>query len=89
MNRIEFDWGGGLKLVVEWSKEPLREIYVSLEKDGDLCQDLVWVGQNCYCDARDNIHHIPNEFFVKVFADENREEWTEEYIIKKYEEVAK
>lgn len=88
MNRIEFDWGGGLKLVVEWAKEPLREIYVSVEKNGELCQDLAWIGQNCYCDALDNIHHIPNEFFVKVFADENREEWTEEFIIKKHEEVA-
>ena len=88
MNRIECNLGGGFTLVVDQSVAPeFREVYVSVEKDGELWQDLAWIGQNCYCDARDNIHHIPNEFFVKVFANENREEWTDDFLIKKHEEV--
>lgn len=90
MKRIELDLGGGFKLVVDPSVAPeFREVYVGIEKDGELWQDLAWIGQNCYGDARGNIHLIPNEFFVKVFANENREEWTDEFIIKKYKEVEK
>lgn len=89
MNRIEIDLGSGYKLVVDKSEvEAFRDVYVGVEKDGELWQDLAWIGQNCYCDAMDSIYQIEDEFFVKVFADENREEWTDEFIIKRHEEVA-
>lgn len=89
MNRIEIDLGSGYKLVVDKSEvEAFRDVYVGVEKDGELWQDLAWIGQNCYCDDRDSIYQIEDEFFVKVFADENREEWTDEFIIKRHEEVA-
>lgn len=82
--RIEIDLGNGVMLCAEESAV-YNEIYVFIEKDGCVWQDLVIAGEQ-YCYENHEIVRQRGEYFVKVYANEQTEDYTDEFTIKQYEE---
>ena len=65
-----------------WANEEdgYKEIQVHLEKNGEILQDLAIVGQD-HVYKEDNIVLVPNRYAVKVYADKDNEDFTDEFII--------
>ena len=91
-NRIEINLGGGLKLVAERNPDSNfdREIFIGLEHNGGWMQDLALVRPEYTWEGEEgNEYGNPkwrNDLFeVLVWADRNKEDWTDSFTIKKYE----
>lgn len=84
-NRIEIDLGFAT-LAVDKSIDPYspREIYVSLEKNGLLLQDLVIITQKERYEEGELVYE--EGIRVLVYADENNEDYTNEFNIGIYKE---
>ncbi|MBR0420252.1 MAG: hypothetical protein IJI66_13915 [Erysipelotrichaceae bacterium] len=63
------------------------EMMVYIKKGDGSIQDLARAGQDFKPDERlDDIVGIPGLYYVVVYADENQEDWTNEFTIKEYKE---
>ena len=86
MEKIKIDLGFATLVAEKGIYEGSREIYLSLEnKKGVWLQDLAIVGQQYHYDANDGIVH-DRGIDVKVYADFNNEDFTDEFGISIYEE---
>ena len=84
-NRIEIDLGFAT-LTVDKSADPIfpKEIYISLEKDGQWLQDIATVAQKHYYKNGELTY---NECIrVLVYADKDSEDYTNEFNIGIYKE---
>lgn len=88
-NRIKIDLGFA-KLIVEQGThlDYSREVYVGLEKDGQWFQDIAVIGQHYhYGDDKSVSDPVYDEGVrVLVYADENNEDYTDEFNIGIYKE---
>lgn len=85
-DRIEVLLPNGDKLVASCDDLEYREIYIYLEDcNGVPIQDLAIVGNKYIYDGHD-IKLIDDEFYVDVYADENQEDYTNTFDIRKYRE---
>ena len=69
-----------------WKNPDYNEISIYIKKDGYILQDLALVRQKHNHDDGDEIIHIPGEYEVLVWADENDEDYTNLFEIKEYKE---
>lgn len=86
--KIKIDLGHGIKLVADADcvDQDFREIYVYLEKNGVIWQDLAVVGEQYYIPAHSNsIEHVNGEYYVKVWANHLSEDITDEFTIKLFD----
>ena len=83
MNKIKIDLGDNRYLVAEANPEPdYREIFVYLEKDGVVHQDLAIVGQE-YEYTNDGTKFY-DAFSIKVYADHENEDFTDDFTVEEY-----
>lgn len=94
MDKIEIDLGNGVSLCAESGESTgYNEFYVYIKKDGVVWQDLAIIGEQwCYdmvrCHGRLTSTKVRQrgEYYVKVYANELSEDYTDEFTIKQYEE---
>ena len=87
MKRIEIPLSNGYRLVAEANPDTsYKEIFIGLlDEKGLWHQDLAIVGQAYMFDRDYNV--LPkDQLSVKVYADSNNEDFTEEFIIERFEE---
>ena len=77
------------KLYVEKNTDnDFAEFMVFIKKNDGSIQDLARVGQDIIYDEKiGDIVKVPNEYYVKVYADEIQEDYTDEFIVKEYKEI--
>ena len=86
MDKIKIDLGFAVLVAEKGIDNNYREIYLSLEdKNGVWLQDLAIVGQQYHYDTNDGIVHDKG-IDVKVYADCDNEDFTDEFGINIYEE---
>ena len=91
--KISIDLGDGRKLVAEAGIDPdYKEVYVYLADSHDvIIQDLAIIGENYRSannadpDPDQNVIPIHGEYSVKVYADEQSEDWTFKHNIKLFD----
>lgn len=82
MNKIRIPLPNGKFLIAECDPNSMfdKEIYISIENaDGSWEQDLAIV-RNAYS-LGEGINYIPNKYEVMVYADENKEDYTDKFVI--------
>ena len=63
------------------------EFMVFIKKNDGFIQDLARIGQEIsYNESLGDLEKIPCEYYVKVYADEMQEDYTDEFTIKEYKE---
>ena len=86
MDKIKIDLGFAVLVAEKGIDNNYREIYLSLEdKNGVWLQDLAIVGQQYHYDAELNVVN-DRGIDVKIYADSNNEDFTDEFGINIYEE---
>ena len=86
MDKIKIDLGFAVLVAEKGIDNNYREIYLSLEdKNGVWLQDLAIVGQQYYYDEELNVVN-DRGIDVKIYADSNNEDFTDEFGINIYEE---
>lgn len=88
IQRIEIPLDDGDKLVVEQSADRRypREVYIGVEdKHGVWLQDLAVVHQNSEIKDGD-LQYIKDRYEILVYSDENDEDYTHQFVVKRYEE---
>ena len=87
-NRLCIELSDGFRLCVEKSLDPdFPELYIFLENNDGMCiQDLVVVGEKYDLDriTYDRIVPIHGEYDIKVYADENIEDYTNSFRVRRY-----
>ena len=85
MDKIKIDLGFATLVAEKGADNNYREIYLSLEdKNGVWLQDLAIVGQQYHYDTNDGVVHDKG-IDVKVYADCDNEDFTDEFRISIYE----
>lgn len=86
MDEIKIDLGFAVLVAEKGIDNNYREIYLSLEdKNGVWLQDLAIVGQQYHYDEELNVVN-DRGIDVKIYADSNNEDFTDEFGINIYEE---
>lgn len=86
MDKIKLDLGFAVLVAEKGMDNNYREIYLSLEdKNGVWLQDLAIVGQQYHYDEELNVVN-DRGIDVKIYADSNNEDFTDEFGINIYEE---
>ena len=86
MDKIKIDLGFAALVAEKGIDNNYREIYLSLEdKNGVWLQDLAIVGQQYHYDEELNVVNDKG-IDVKIYADSNNEDFTDEFGINIYEE---
>ena len=86
MDKIKIDLGFAVLVAEKGIDNNYREIYLSLEdKNGVWLQDLAIVGQQYHYDEELNVVN-DRGIGVKIYADSNNEDFTDEFGINIYEE---
>lgn len=86
MDKIKIDLGFAVLVAEKGIDNNYREIYLSLEdKNGVWLQDLAIVGQQYHYDEELNVVNDKG-IDVKIYADSNNEDFTDEFGINIYEE---
>ena len=86
MDKIKIDLGFAVLVAEKGIDNNYREIYLSLEdKSGVWLQDLAIVGQQYHYDEELNVVN-DRGIDVKIYADSNNEDFTDEFGINIYEE---
>ena len=86
MDKIKIDLGFAVLVAEKGIDNNYREIYLSLEdKNGVWLQDLAIVGQQYHYDEELNVVN-DRGIDVKIYADSNNEDFTDEFGIDVYEE---
>lgn len=86
MDKIKIDLGFAVLVAEKGIDNNYREIYLSLEdKNGVWLQDLAIVGQQYHYDEELNVVN-DRGINVKIYADSNNENFTDEFGINIYEE---
>lgn len=86
MDKIKLDLGFAVLVAEKGIDNNYREIYLSLEdKNGVWLQDLAIVGQQYHYDEELNVVN-DRGIDVKIYADSNNEDFTDEFGINIYEE---
>lgn len=86
MDKIKIDLGFAVLVAEKGMDNNYREIYLSLEdKNGVWLQDLAIVGQQYHYDEELNVVNDKG-IDVKIYADSNNEDFTDEFGINIYEE---
>ena len=85
--RLKVPCASGKSLVAEVNEDPdYKEIYIYLENDdGTWYQDLAIVGEE-YEHAVTRLVPVPGRYSVKVYADENSEDFNYDFGISEYAE---
>lgn len=85
MDKIKIDLGFAVLVAEKGIDNDYREIYLSLEdKNGVWLQDLAIVGQQYHYDEELNVVN-DRGIDVKIYADSNNEDFTDEFGINIYE----
>lgn len=86
MDKIKIDLGFAVLVAEKGIDNNYREIYLSLEdKNGVWLQDIAIVGQQYHYDEELNVVN-DRGIDVKIYADSNNEDFTDEFGINIYEE---
>ena len=86
MDKIRIDLGFAVLVAEKGIDNNYREIYLSLEdKNGVWLQDIAIVGQQYHYDEELNVVN-DRGIDVKIYADSNNEDFTDEFGINIYEE---
>ena len=86
MDKIKIDLGFAVLVAEKGIDNNYREIYLSLaDKNGVWLQDLAIVGQQYHYDEELNVVN-DRGIDVKIYADSNNEDFTDEFGINIYEE---
>ena len=86
MDKIKIDLGFAVLVAEKGIDNNYREIYLSLEdKNGVWLQDLAIVGQQYHYDEELNVVN-DRGIDIKIYADSNNEDFTDEFGINIYEE---
>ena len=86
MDKIKIDLGFAVLVAEKGIDDNYREIYLSLEdKNGVWLQDLAIIGQQYHYDEELNVVN-DRGIDVKIYADSNNEDFTDEFGINIYEE---
>ena len=86
MDKIKIDLGFSVLVAEKGIDNNYREIYLSLEdKNGVWLQDIAIVGQQYHYDEELNVVN-DRGIDVKIYADSNNEDFTDEFGINIYEE---
>ena len=88
IQRIEIPLDNGDKLVVEQSADRRypREVYIGVEdKKGVWLQDLAVVRQKSEIKDGD-LQYIKDRYEILVYSDENYENYTHQFVVKRHEE---
>ena len=86
MDKIKIDLGFAVLVAEKGIDNNYREIYLSLEdKNGVWLQDLAIIGQQYHYDEELNVVN-DRGIDVKIYADSNNEDFTDEFGINIYEE---
>lgn len=86
MDKIKIDLGFAVLVAEKGIDNNYREIYLSLEdKNGVWLQDLAIVGQQYHYDEELNVVNDKG-IDIKIYADSNNEDFTDEFGINIYEE---
>ena len=86
MDKIKIDLGFAVLVAEKGIDNNYREIYLGLEdKNGAWVQDLAIVGQQYHYDEELNVVN-DRGIDVKIYADSNNEDFTDEFGINIYEE---
>ena len=86
MDKIKIDLGFAVLVAEKGIDNNYREIYLSLEdKNGVWLQDIAIVGQQYHYDEELNVVNDKG-IDVKIYADSNNEDFTDEFGINIYEE---
>ena len=86
MDKIKIDLGFAVLVAEKGIDNNYREIYLSLEdKNGVWLQDLAIVGQQYHYDEELNVVN-DRGIDVKIYADSNNEDFTDESGVNIYEE---
>ena len=86
MEKIKIDLGFAVLVAEKGIDNNYREIYLSLEdKNGVWLQDLAIVGQQYHYDEELNVVN-DRGIDVKIYADSNNEDFTDEFGVNIYEE---
>ena len=86
MDKIKIDLGFAVLVAENGIDNNYREIYLSLEdKNGAWLQDLAIVGQQYHYDEELNVVN-DRGIDVKIYADSNNKDFTDEFGINIYEE---
>ena len=86
MDKIKIDLGFAVLVAEKGIDNNYREIYLSLEdKNGVWLQDIAIVGQKYHYDEELNVVNDKG-IDVKIYADSNNEDFTDEFGINIYEE---
>lgn len=86
MDKIKIDLGFAVLVAEKCIDNNYREIYLSLEdKNGVWLQDLAIVGQQYHYDEELNVVN-DRGIDVKIYADSNNQDFTDEFGINIYEE---
>lgn len=84
--RIEVKLDDNFSLVAERNcDKEYNEIYIGINTNDNVwCQDLVLVGQEYTYDKEGRVKNIPDKYTVKVYADADNEDYTNEFIIDRH-----
>ena len=86
MDKIKIDLGFAVLVAEKGIDNNYREIYLSLEdKNGVWLQDLAIIGQQYHYDEELNVVN-DRGIDIKIYADSNNEDFTDEFGINIYEE---
>ena len=86
MDKIKIDLGFAVLVAEKGIDNNYREIYLSLEdQNGVWLQDIAIVGQQYHYDEELNVVN-DRGIDVKIYADSNNEDFTDEFGINIYEE---
>ena len=86
MDKIKIDLGFAVLVAEKGIDNNYREIYLSLEdKNGVWLQDIAIVGQQYHYDEELNVVN-DRGIDVKIYADSNNEDFTDEFGINIYED---
>lgn len=86
MDKIKIDLGFAVLVAEKGIDNNYREIYLSLEdKNGVWLQDIAIVGQQYHYDEELNVVN-DRGIDIKIYADSNNEDFTDEFGINIYEE---
>ena len=86
LNKVTVPLKSGSKLIAEANCDPdYKEIFVYLEKDNSVWQDLAIVGEQYeYSDESESAVPLPGQYSIKVYADKDSEDWTDEFKVAEY-----
>lgn len=86
-NKIIISLSEDENLIFERNTDPgYNEVFVYVERNGIVWQDLAIIGQNYKYDENMSVHNEDGVYSIRVFGDENNEDFTEEFIIERRED---